>query len=189
MGEGARARRLRMRMRLNVLCLAGALLSLGFCLLPWTISYAHTNRSGTTQVQLTATGYATGSSSAEFIHLILVDIPGWDRVVLGAQIFLVGLALSFLTPLGGFVQLTGMALFRGSVGAFLGTHAGVAILDSAVTTSVNLTYYLGLAGAFLVILSLFFQFSPDFKWSTTKLKDRLFVYSKFRPEPRDTAKA
>ncbi len=180
MSEPSRTRKLKMRMRLNVLCLAGALLSCGFCLLPWTISHAHTEKSANIDIQLTATEFALQTSWADYFHLILSGLGGWPQLVLGAQIFLVGLALSFASPLGGFVQLAGLGLFRGSVNDYLGYHNGMAV--SSISTSVNFTYYLSIVAAFVVILSLFFQFSPDFHWSTTKLKDRLFVYSRFHPQ-------
>lgn len=170
------------RMRVNVLCLAGALLSLGCCLLSWTVSHAHTIKSGTEVIQLSAPEFALQTSWADLFHFIMGGMSQWPQVVLGAQIFLAGVALSFASPVGGFVQFGGIALFRASINDYLGTHPGNTVVS--ISTSMNFAFYLSVVGALVVIGSLFFQFSPDFQWSTTKLKDRLFVYSTFRPEAK-----
>lgn len=172
----------KLRMRVNVLCLAGAILSLACCLLAWTVSHAHTTKMGTEEIELTAPEFALGSTWADTYHSYLQQIPSWGSVVLGAQVFLIGIALSFVTPLGGFAQLAGIVLFRVSINDYVGSKQGVGPGIVSVSTSVNFAFYLSAVGALVVIMSLFFQFSPDFHRSTTKLKDRLLVYSMFRPQ-------
>ena len=168
------------RVRVNVLCLAGALLSFGCCLLPWTISHVSTER-GFLSIQLTPSGFALQNSAADLFQFYL-NLPQWPQVVFGCAILLVGIALSFASPLGGFVQLGGIALFRLSVNDYLGFHQNQRV--QSIDTTVSLTFYLSVVGALVVISSLFFQFSPDFHSSSTKLKDRLIAFSMFKPQAK-----
>jgi len=167
------------RIHVNILCLAGAILALGCCQLAWTESHSYMSvpKPSFHTTWLDPTDYAVASSSAKEISDAL-KIDGWSVAVLGAQIYLIGMLASFFTPLGGFAQLSGILVFRSGIGGYLGMQSGV--LGLSIRTSISLAFWISIAAAVLVIVSLYFQLSPDFRKSITRFSDRLFAFRRVR---------
>ncbi|MDH4123812.1 MAG: hypothetical protein OEV21_07015, partial [Thermoplasmata archaeon] len=97
-------------------------------------------------------------------------------VFLGIMIFLLGVGLSLVTPIGGIIQIVGCVLFRANVDGVLGTHMGHAMI--VWTLWIGPGFYIGLIAGALVISSLFLPFglSKDgFKGLSTW--QRLFTWS------------
>ena len=163
------------KVHVNILCLAGAILALGCCLLAWTESHSLMSvpKSSVLETRLDPTDFAVQTTSARAIYDSLV-IKSWSIAVFGAQVYLIGVALSFLSPLGGAVQLSGIAAFRLGIGNYLGMHPGP--LGLSVRTSLCLAFWISIAAGALVIASLYIQLSPDFKKSIASFRDRLFAF-------------
>jgi hypothetical protein len=70
------------RMRVNVLCILGSLFGIIAIFLPW----------------------ASGSSGHEAFYYDLIFTAGWNPAL--AILFIIGTGLSFITPLGAFIQLS-----------------------------------------------------------------------------------
>jgi len=167
------------RIHVNILCLAGAILALGCCQLAWTESHSYMSvpKPSIQTVWLDPTDYAVGSSSAKEIGEAL-HIDGWSVAILGAQIYLIGVIASFFTPLGGFAQLSGILAFRSGIANYLGMQSST--IGLSIRTSIGLAFWISIAAAVLVIVSLYFQLSPDFRKSITRFRDRLFAFRRVR---------
>lgn len=141
----------------------------------WTESHSMMSlpKPGVTETKLNPSDFAVQTTAAREIHDAL-GMSSWSIAVLGAQVYLVGVALSFLSPLGGLVQLSGLATFRAGIDNYLGTHVGPTALT--VRTSLSLSFWISIVAGLLVIISLYVQLSPDFKKSIATFTDRLFAF-------------
>jgi len=69
------------KLRVNILCLLGSLIGIMAIFLPW----------------------ASGSNGSEVFYYDLIFTAGWNPAL--AILFILGTGLSFITPLGAFMQL------------------------------------------------------------------------------------
>ena len=132
----------------NALCLIGASLAVMAVFLPWA-STTLVNASDNLTHQYPATPIDYVSSHMDFQGV------GTEPFAVAITVLLAGVVFSFLTPLGGFVQLVGLALFYLNVGDYLVTRVDIPPY-SFFRTELDYGFFVGIVAVGITILSFFF---------------------------------
>lgn len=143
----------------NVLCLCGAIIGVAAALSSW-VCYSEM-------------GYSVTVALGEYIQPSHYD-SFHPLLFYGGMLFVVGTLLSFLTPLSGIVQGTGLSLFAVD---FLGISAHLDDVEVVLRTG----FYAGIVSAALVLASLFVPMGPGFGSVRHGFRHRLSVFRGARP--------
>ena len=132
-----------MRFRVNIICLCGALVGLVALLMPWWVT--------------TNTQHFTGEVVVfeKYCQEILDEIPVGTideiALALGVFVFAAGFAISLWTPIGGFLQIAGVAAYL-TVG-YVGFFETVSSITTSVVHEPGIGVLLGSVAGALVVVS------------------------------------
>ena len=104
--------------------------------------------------------------SADFNLIDLVNDAENATLLVGCWLFLIGVILAIFTPLGGFLEIIGVALFMTWF---------VPETDGDLPS--NIGSYLGIVAGVIALVSLARPLGPGLMSGPIRLKDRLLVFS------------
>jgi len=138
-----------MQLKINVLCIIGSIVGICSFFIPWI--------------------YAWGwiSPSGDNLFVISSDTHYSIDWRLSALIFIIGSIIALLSPIGGFIQFTGVGMMIGLLATVTYPHG---TMDSGII--------IGLISALFVTISFFKPIGIGFNNTSLRLRDRLVAFVK-----------
>lgn len=160
-------------LKINLFCLAGAIIGLGSAFLIWISGVPVLFPQG--GASLSAIDYSYYPNGIPLLAAITNLMFQFSEIHFAIIIFLAGSGLALVTPLGGFMQLSGLIAFWSFTGESMGTH--MAHPGVEWTLSYGSGSYIALFAAFIVLSSPIFQAWLHRRAEKPPLKDRLLVWT------------
>jgi len=160
-------------LKINSFCLAGAIIGLGSAFLIWISGIPVLFPQG--GASLSAIDYAYCPNGAPLLAAITNLMFQYSEIHFAIIIFLVGTGLALVTPLGGFLQLSGLIAFWSFTGESMGTH--VAHPEVEWTLSYGPGSYVALFAVFIVLSSPIFQACLYRRAEKPSLRERFLVWT------------
>jgi len=158
--------------RLNALCVIGGGLAVIAIFLPWVSTTVVSVADGQT--------YTYPATPIDYVssHMNFQGV-GREAFSVAMSVVFAGVVLTFITPIGGFVQLAGMLLFYGHIQSYLETNLSLPAY-SFFRTELVYGFVVGLVAAGITILSFFVHL--DSRASKGLLaRDRILTWTLQRP--------
>ncbi|MDH4123742.1 MAG: hypothetical protein OEV21_06650, partial [Thermoplasmata archaeon] len=159
-----------MKWRINLLCIGGAFLGFIVIFSPWVIQ--------------TMGRHSWNIFSTSYSLFNLYPYPNWPITILqflsdisflapSILILLFGLVISFISPLGGLIQIAGLIIFTNTIYPAIGNYFPYYFM----TIEFGIGFYLAIYAMILVTVSFFLPIGIGYQKRIKYFGDRLLVWN------------